>query len=118
MEKNFYQDYYDACLSCSGQMNQCMEELSSFDLSARQAAELSVLDYSFAMLLGFVGALITSGKNVEIMLDKIHQIASEAPKSGDDTGKKIKFLLGHHGDYIDSVPVSSRYLFMPSDERI
>lgn len=106
MEENFYQDYYDVCLSCSGQMNQCIEENSSFDLSARPVAELSAVDYSFAMLLGFVGALVTSGKNVEIMLDKIHQIASEASKAGDDIGKKIiKFLMGHHGDYIDSVPV-------------
>ena len=106
MEENFYQDYYEVCLSCSGQMNQCIEELSSFDLSVRPVAELSAVDYSFAMLLGFVGALITSGKNVEIMLDKLHQIASEAPKAGDDISKKIiKFLMGHHGDYIDSVPV-------------
>lgn len=106
MKESFYQDYYDVCLSCSGQMNQCIEELSSFDLSVMPVAELSAVDYSFAMLLGFVGALVTSGKNVEIMLDKIHQIASEVPKAGDGTSKKIiKFLMGHHGDYIDSVPV-------------
>lgn len=106
MAEDFYQGYYDVCLSCSGQMNQCIEELSSFDLSAMQIAELSVVDYFFAFLLGFVGALITSGKNVESMLDKIHQIASEAPKNSDGVSEKIiKFLIGHHGDYIDSVPV-------------
>lgn len=108
MEENYYQKYYHVCLSCSGQMNQCIEELSSFDLSIGLGAELSVIDYSFAMLLGFIGALITSGKNVEILLDKVHQIASEVPKSDDDVGKRIiKFFMGHHGDYIDSVPVES-----------
>lgn len=106
MEEHFYQRYYELCLSCSKHMNQCIEELPSFNLSADVDVNLTAVDYLFAMLLGFIGALITSGKNVEILLDKIHQIASEAPKASDDVLKKIiKHLMGHHGDYIDSVPV-------------
>ena len=89
MGKNFYQDYYDICLLCSGQMNQCIKQLNSFDLSTEPVSELCAIDYSFAMLLGFVGALILSGKNVKMMMDKIHQISSEKPKSGDDIWEKI-----------------------------
>lgn len=106
MEKSFYENYYEYCHICSDQINQCITERDTFDTFPFEEAELTLKDYSFAMLLGIIGALITSSKKGEQLLDKIHQIASEGTKSSDDTFKKIiKFLLGHQGDYIDSVPV-------------
>lgn len=106
MANNFYQQYYDECRNCSMQINQCMKSMELMDSMDKVEAELTPIDYSFAMLLGLIGAFVTSSKKAELMLDKIHQIASESVKTNDDTYKKvIKFLLGHQGDYIDSVPV-------------
>lgn len=105
-ENNFYQNYYDQCMSYSSQINDCILKKDSFDLMVEKDSELSGVDYSFAMILGLIGAFISSSKKVEELLDKIHQIASEGTKSNDDTFTKIiKFLFGHNGDYIDSVPV-------------
>lgn len=103
---NFYQNYYKQCMRCSSQINDCILKMNSFDLSQTVDSGLSGMDYSFAMILGLIGACISSSKKVEEFLDKIHQIASEGAKSTDDTFERIvKFLFGHKGDYIDSVPV-------------
>lgn len=106
MEDSFYKNYYECCHKCSEQINQCVTEINALDTPTIRESELTLKDYSFAMLLGIIGALITSSKSAESLLDKIHQIASESSKSSDDVFKKVtKFLLGHQGDYIDSVPV-------------
>lgn len=106
MEDSFYENYYERCHICSEQINQCITEMDTWDASKYKESELSLEDYSFAMLLGIIGALITSSKGAEQLLDKVHQIASEGKKTSDDTFKKVvKSVLGHQGDYIDSVPV-------------
>ena len=106
METNFYQEYYNRCRSYSEQINECMNGMDTLDECAEVKSELLPIDYSMAMLLGVIGAFITSSKNVEKFLNEIHEIASTPAKGSDDIYKKIvKFLLGHNGDYIDSVPV-------------
>lgn len=106
-ENNFYQNYYEQCMNCSVQINDCVLKMNSFDLLQTVDSGLSGMDYSFAMILGLIGACISSSKNVEKFLDKIHQIASEGAKSTDAIFEKVvKFLFGHKGDYIDSVPVN------------
>ena len=105
-ENHFYENYYTECMRCSAQINDCILQMDSFDLTAIVDSGLSVADYSFAMVLGLIGAYITSSKGAEKLLDNIHQIASEGVKSNDSVFEKIiKFLMGHQGDYIDSVPV-------------
>lgn len=108
MGEEFYQNYYEQCIRCSREINECLNGKQIIILESEIETELEAIDYSFAVLLGLIGALITSSKNVEVMLDKIHQIASEKARESDEVYKKIiKFFLGHKGDYIDTVRVDT-----------
>ena len=66
---------------------------------------LSGMDYAFAMLIGIMGAIVTSSEEVQKLLDQIHQIASTPAKEGDNLFEEmIKLLLGHYKTNIDTLP--------------
>lgn len=106
-EASFYSDYYEICLKNSAEIRKCCTTLSiTENMIQNVESGLEPIDYIYAILLGVVGAFITSSKKIDELLNEIHQIASETPKASDDkVSKLIKVLLGHNKDYMDSVPV-------------
>lgn len=70
------------------------------------SSDLSGMDYAFAIMIGVCGAVISNSKNVEKILDEIHQIASTPQKKSDKVFEKIiKKLLGHYQTNIDTLPI-------------
>lgn len=68
--------------------------------------ELTGMDYAFAIMVGVFGAVVTNSKNVEKILDEIHQIASTPQKKNDSVFNKIiKLLLGHYQTDMDTMPI-------------
>lgn len=102
--------------SLEKQADECIENIADcyrkyeadIDALERTRSELSGVDYSVAILVGVLGAVLTSSKEVQKVLDKVHQIASEAPKGNEDiVSKIIKFLFGHVNTNMDTMPVGN-----------
>lgn len=96
------------------QTDECIENIARYyrkyedDINELEnmKSELSGVDYSVAILVGMLGAVITTSKEGQEILNKVHQIASEAPKENDDIVSKIvKFLLGHVNSNMDTLPI-------------
>ena len=76
------------------------------NISLDFTVELTATDYAFAIMVGVFGAVITNSKNVEKILDEIHQIASTPLKENDTVFNKIiKALLGHYQTDMDTLPI-------------
>ena len=65
---------------------------------------LDTYDYSFAIVIGILGAVIDTNEKLETFLDQVHQAANSSTKTGNAFIDFPAKLLHHQGDWIDTVP--------------
>lgn len=88
----------------------CAQE-HRYNTTVQYESGLEIMDYAYAIMIGIIGAYVTSSPKVQAMLDQIHQIAS-AETTNNKFELLIKELLGHNKDYIDSIPVNGTRKFV------
>lgn len=99
--------YEEECEKYRNEINLIYTEYANI-ISADIDPGLTGGDYAFAIMVGVAGAVITNSKNVQKILDEIHQIASNPKKENDSFFYRvIKTLLGHYQTNIDSMPVGA-----------
>lgn len=105
-QESFYlSEYEKECEEYRNKISLIYKEYEDI-ISEEINSELTGVDYAFAIMVGVAGAVLTNSKNVQKVLDEIHQIAS-APKKKNDTVFQsiIKTLLGHYQLNIDTMPI-------------
>ena len=105
-QESFYlSEYEKECEEYRNKISLIYKEYEDI-ISEEINSELTGVDYAFAIMVGVAGAVLTNSKNVQKVLDEIHQIAS-APKKKNDTVFQsiIKTLLGHYQSNIDTMPI-------------